>query len=162
MYFNSKEANAIYRSLGGSYRIVSNDRTFIRSEIHWSKMFASKVARFFLTQCTKTGKIYQIATKLPTGHNKFRMGIKNANVFQSKALQNLPESGFLVLKYAIWQTCPRGLSTRGACGWLHNNYSEKRNFVSTLNYSFSGGHQSQEEQKSDDSLCWGNWPNLPM
>jgi hypothetical protein len=31
-----------------------------------------------------------------SGHNIFQMGIKYANIFHSKALQNLPKLGFLV------------------------------------------------------------------
>jgi hypothetical protein len=31
------------------------------------------------------------------------MSIKHINIFQSKALQNLPKLGFLVLKQTIWQ-----------------------------------------------------------
>jgi hypothetical protein len=62
-----------------------------------------RVARFFLTQCTKTEENYtklpqhyQIATALPNGHKIYQMSIKHTSIFQSKALQNLPKSGFLV------------------------------------------------------------------
>jgi hypothetical protein len=48
------------------------------------------------------GKIYQIATKLPNGHNIhipngrniFQIAIEITNLFYSKALQNLHKSGF--------------------------------------------------------------------
>jgi hypothetical protein len=34
------------------------------------------------------------------------MSIKHTSIFQSKALQNLPKSGFLVWKQTIWQPAP--------------------------------------------------------
>jgi hypothetical protein len=33
------------------------------------------------------------------------MTIKYASIFHFKALQNIPKSGFLVLKQTIWQPC---------------------------------------------------------
>jgi hypothetical protein len=61
-----------------------------------------RVARFLLTQYTKTGKKY---TKLPTGHIKngrkiFQMTLKFTNIFYSNALQNVPKLGFLVYHLA--------------------------------------------------------------
>jgi hypothetical protein len=56
---------------------------------------ANKVARFFLTQYTKKGKIYQMTTNytkrpyiIPNGRKILLMVIKYTNIFHSKALQN--------------------------------------------------------------------------
>jgi hypothetical protein len=62
---------------------------------------AIRFARFFLTQYTKWGKItqlphYVIAKNIPDGCKIFQMTIKSTNIFNSKALQNLPNLGFLV------------------------------------------------------------------
>jgi hypothetical protein len=60
--------------------------------------------QIFLIQYTKTGEIYQIATKLQDGHKMYQMAvihivqmvIEYTKIFHSKSLQNLPEMGFLV------------------------------------------------------------------
>jgi hypothetical protein len=44
----------------------------------WTKKNLATLAqamfsKFFLVQYTKTGKLYQIATKLPNGHNHYKM-----------------------------------------------------------------------------------------
>jgi hypothetical protein len=51
----------------------------------------------------KQVKMYRMNTKcakwpsdIPNGHEIFQMAIKYINIFQSKALQNLPKFGFLV------------------------------------------------------------------
>jgi hypothetical protein len=69
-----------------------------------------RVARFFLTQYTKTVKkrqTYQNITKwpwnIPDDNKIFQMTVKYTNMFLCKALQNLPKLGFLVWKYTIWQ-----------------------------------------------------------
>jgi hypothetical protein len=36
----------------------------------------SRAARFFLTQYTKTGKTYQITTKIPNDHKIYQIAIK--------------------------------------------------------------------------------------
>jgi hypothetical protein len=41
-------------------------------------------------------KIYPLAIKIPNGRKIFKMAIKYTNIFCSKALQNIPELGFLV------------------------------------------------------------------
>jgi hypothetical protein len=41
--------------------------------------------------------------RMPNGHKIFQMIIEYSNIFHSKALQNLPEWGFLVWKQTIWQ-----------------------------------------------------------
>jgi hypothetical protein len=66
------------------------------------------VARFFLVQKTKMGKIYQITvkcTKWPQKRANGRklMAIKYTNIFHCKTHPNFPKLGFLVWKYAIWQ-----------------------------------------------------------
>jgi hypothetical protein len=45
------------------------------------------------------------------------MAIKYINIFQSKAIQNLPKSGFLVWKQTIWQPC--STSTRNLYPHIH-------------------------------------------
>jgi hypothetical protein len=72
------------------------------------------VARFFLVQNTKTGKIYQMTTKyikwplnISNGRKIDQMVIKYINIFHSKTLQTLPKLGFLVWKQTIWQPCFR-------------------------------------------------------
>jgi hypothetical protein len=69
-----------------------------------------RVARFFLVHDTKTGKMYQMNTKctkwsknIPTVCKIFQMAIKCINIFQSRALQNLPKLGFWARKETIWQ-----------------------------------------------------------
>jgi hypothetical protein len=64
---------------------------------------ACRVARFFVTQYTKTGENipnYYNITKwplnIPNGRKIFQMTIKYTNIFHSKALQDLPKLGFLV------------------------------------------------------------------
>jgi hypothetical protein len=64
---------------------------------------SSRVARFFVTQYTTTGKNipnYQKNTKcplnIPNAHYIFQMGIKYTNIFRSNALQKSPKFGFLV------------------------------------------------------------------
>jgi hypothetical protein len=44
---------------------------------------------------------------MPNGSNIFQMAIEYTNFFHSKDLQNLPNFGFLVRKYTIWQLCSR-------------------------------------------------------
>jgi hypothetical protein len=44
-----------------------------------------------------------MATKLPNDHKIYQIVIKYTNTFHSKALQNLPQLGFLVRKCTIWQ-----------------------------------------------------------
>jgi hypothetical protein len=43
-------------------------------------------------------KMYQMVIKYPKCHKIFQMDINYINIFQSKALQNLPKLRFLVLK----------------------------------------------------------------
>jgi hypothetical protein len=61
-----------------------------------------RVARFFASQYTKTGKIYQITAKytneqynIPNGWKTDRMDIKYNSIFHCKTLQNLPKLVFL-------------------------------------------------------------------
>jgi hypothetical protein len=69
----------------------------------------------------KGGKIYQIITTSPNGHNIyipndrkiFQVTIKYTIIFHSKALKNLPKLGFLVWKQTIWQPCWRGEKNSG-------------------------------------------------
>jgi hypothetical protein len=64
---------------------------------------ASRVARFFLTQCTKSGenipnnqKIAKSPLKMQNCHKKFQLAIKHISLFHSKALQNMTKLVFLV------------------------------------------------------------------
>jgi hypothetical protein len=72
----------------------------------------SRVARFFLTQYTKTMEnmpSYQNFTKwpinIPNTRKIFQMTTKYTSILHSKALPNLPKLRFLVLKQTIWQPC---------------------------------------------------------
>jgi hypothetical protein len=63
----------------------------------------SRVARFFLLQLTKMGKIYQITRKntkcqqnMANRRKIYQMGMKYTNIFLCKILQNLPKFEFLV------------------------------------------------------------------
>jgi hypothetical protein len=70
-----------------------------------------RVARFFLTPYTKTGKNipnYHNITKwqktVPNRRKIFQLAIKYTNIFHSKALQNLfAQIGIFVLKNTTWQ-----------------------------------------------------------
>jgi hypothetical protein len=69
----------------------------------WSLRSSSGVARFFLGQNTKMGKIvpndHKMTTwpyDIPNGRTIFQMAKKYNNDFHSKALQNIPKLGFLV------------------------------------------------------------------
>jgi hypothetical protein len=53
--------------------------------------FETRVARFIMLQHTKTGKIYE---NIPNGRNIDQMDTKYTNIFDCKALQNLPKWGF--------------------------------------------------------------------
>jgi hypothetical protein len=77
---------------------------------NWDSVLDCRVARFFLTQNTKTVKNlpnYHNITKwtqsVPNGRKMDQVSTKYANIFYSKTLQNLPKFGFLVWKYIIWQ-----------------------------------------------------------
>jgi hypothetical protein len=63
------------------------------------------VARFFLTQYTKTKENipnYHFVTKrpqnIPNDRKTFQMKLRYASIFYSKPIQNLPKMGFLVRK----------------------------------------------------------------
>jgi hypothetical protein len=76
---------------------------------------SSQVARFFLVQTCRNGKKYTKWPQtipnghiciisnghtyiIPIGHKLYQTAVKYANIFHSKALQNVPKLGFLVLK----------------------------------------------------------------
>jgi hypothetical protein len=67
-------------------------------ETNLEKLARARVARFFLVHVTKTGK--NVGTKrtrnVPNGRKISQMCAKYINIFQSKALQNLPKLEFLV------------------------------------------------------------------
>jgi hypothetical protein len=69
--------------------------------------------QIFSVQTYQNGKIYQITTnytKRPyiiLNGRKIQMVIKYYNIFSSKALQILPNLGFLVRKETIWQPWSR-------------------------------------------------------
>jgi hypothetical protein len=77
-----------------------------------------RVARFFLTQYTKTGE------NIPNCHlHNCRMAIKYSNLFHFEALQNLPN--FSVWKYTIWQPCyyfQRLISTKNGLGHILGDF----------------------------------------
>jgi hypothetical protein len=67
----------------------------------------------------KPEKMYQMSTKwIEWSKNVskiFQMVIKGVNILQSRALQNLPKSGFFVWKQTIWQ--PSMLTAMNGPGW---------------------------------------------
>jgi hypothetical protein len=67
-----------------------------RKNIRECLRILARVARFFRHSKPKWWKRDQITTKLPNGRNIFQMAKEYANLFHSKALQNLPKLGFLV------------------------------------------------------------------
>jgi hypothetical protein len=99
-----------------------SEKAISKKQFSWSYLFTkkqanqmpdfatwSRVARFFLVQNTKTGKIYQITTKytkspqhMPKDCKMDEMPIKYSKL-NCKTLQNLPKFGFLVWKHTIWQ-----------------------------------------------------------
>jgi hypothetical protein len=57
-------------------------------------------------------------TKLPqNGRKIYQLAIKYTNIFHCKIFQNLPEFGFLVSKYTIWQP------------WLQRSYKSERSLT---------------------------------
>jgi hypothetical protein len=74
--------------------------------MHWN-MIRFRVARFFLIHDTKMNQMNTKCNKrswnIPNVCKIFQKTIKNGNIIQSKALQNLPKLGFLVWKQTIWQ-----------------------------------------------------------
>jgi hypothetical protein len=70
-------------------------------------------------------KISQMSVKY------YKMAIKYINIFQSKALQNLPKFGFLVWKQTIWQ--PWDAATKRG----RRNVSYLTAFLGTIRQSFT-------------------------
>jgi hypothetical protein len=64
------------------------------------------------TKCTKRSQ------NIPNLHKIFQVAIKYINIFQSKALQNLPKLGCLVWKQTIWQPWLPPVAEYGSC--LHH------------------------------------------
>jgi hypothetical protein len=68
---------------------------------------------FLGTWYQKWKKCTKWTQNVPNGHKISKMSVnnpkdhKNIIIFQSRALQNLPKSGFLVWKETIWQPCFR-------------------------------------------------------
>jgi hypothetical protein len=56
----------------------------------------TRVARFFLVHDTKTEKCTKLTENVPIGHKISLMAIKYINIFQYKALLNIPQLRFLV------------------------------------------------------------------
>jgi hypothetical protein len=50
-----------------------------------------------------TTKLTKWPLNLPIGRKIHQMAVKYTNVFNYKTLQNLPKTGFWVLKCTIWQ-----------------------------------------------------------
>jgi hypothetical protein len=104
-----------------------------RNWIHWLEWLSAMAARFFSVQHTKKGgnmsndhKICQMAGK------NFKLTIQYTNIYNSKALQNLPKFGFFWLeKIPSGSTgCHRNLSKAPPklflpC-WLQKSHSRER------------------------------------
>jgi hypothetical protein len=75
----------------------------------WLLNARRRVARFLVVQYTKTGKIYQMTTKIPKCHTIYRMAgkwTKGHKIYQHLPLHPPPKStqiGNFGLKYTIWQ-----------------------------------------------------------
>jgi hypothetical protein len=67
----------------------------------------TRVARFFLVHNTKTERNvpneHKWSYNIPNVRKFLQMAVKYFNIFQSKALQNLPKFVSLVWKSTIWQ-----------------------------------------------------------
>jgi hypothetical protein len=81
---------------------VPRRRAALRIRCFHEKRFLTRVARFFLVQFPNTGENvpkYQKYTKQPSNRSNGRkidqMSIIYTNIFQCKALRNLPKLGFL-------------------------------------------------------------------
>jgi hypothetical protein len=94
----------------------------------------SRVARFRLEQQTKTGGKYtKLPEIIPMGQMIYQVVLnyskwpKNmcTNISHSKALQNIPNSGFRAYKYTIWQPCEREVASI-----LRGLFTRDTNFVS--------------------------------
>jgi hypothetical protein len=75
----------------------------------------SRVARFFLMPCTKTGenvpndrKISKFPLDIPSGNNITKMAIKYTNILIPRP-PKYTQKGFLVWNYIIWQPYPAEL-----------------------------------------------------
>jgi hypothetical protein len=60
-------------------------------------------------------KTNQMVIRIINVHKIFQEALKYINIFQSKALQNLPKFGFLVWKQTIWQPWWRGRTRSALC-----------------------------------------------
>jgi hypothetical protein len=68
-------------------------------------LYDNQGCQIFLAKHTKTGKLYQRTTNytirpyiIPNIRNLYQMAVKFTNIIHSKALQNIPKLGCLVLK----------------------------------------------------------------
>jgi hypothetical protein len=67
------------------------------------------VARFFLTQYTKTGKIYQIANKLPNGHEIYQMAVIYSKWPWNMSTVSIPRATKIYPKWDFWfENIPSG------------------------------------------------------
>jgi hypothetical protein len=68
----------------------------------------ARIARLILVRHTKIGKnipdnikTYQISYNVPNGIKMHQTDIKYTDIFHSKAQQNIPKSGFLLMLYHL-------------------------------------------------------------
>jgi hypothetical protein len=64
----------------------------------------TRAARFFLDQTYQNGKIIKRPYIISNGHTLYQTALNYTNIFHSKALQNIPKSGFLSLKINLLAT----------------------------------------------------------
>jgi hypothetical protein len=76
-----------------------------QADVNGDCLHLGMVARFFVSQYTKTWKIYQITSKytkvpqnMPNGSKIDQMAMKYTSIFHCQTLQNLPKLGFFGLK----------------------------------------------------------------
>jgi hypothetical protein len=79
---------------------------------HLPDSILNRGCQTFLDTIYQIGKIYQMTRKytkwtetIPNSFKIDQIAIEYTNSFHCKTLQNLPNLGFLVWKYSIWQPC---------------------------------------------------------
>jgi hypothetical protein len=66
-------------------------------------MWGTRLTDFSWRIIPKPEKCTKWPYSIPNLHKIFQIAIKYVNIFQSKALQNLPKIGILGLQTTIWQ-----------------------------------------------------------
>jgi hypothetical protein len=112
----------------------------VKINLHASLQSADQGCQIFWYNIPKRVEIHPAITKLPNLHkiyqngcNMFATAIKYTNIFDSKALRNIPKLRLLVWKQTIWQPCCRLKKKIFSDRWLFDDILK----VWTMSY-FSG------------------------